>query len=167
MNLSERHALFRPLSSILMLGFKYLAWLNGLGLLLVMLCALGVISTEFSPEWLRFPLLAFSSGVLLCGLSLLWAYLAQVSLFSQSVAGYARRTHWIPLTCMIIAYCLSLAAFLIGCWLIVYLAGASYQASEPDAAGPGNEVLPYSQSGNANNFTYMPKEHKVQFMAAR
>lgn len=167
MNLSERNALFRPMTSILMLGFKYLAWLNGLGLLLVMLCALGLISTEFSPEWLRFPLLAFSSGVLLCGLSLLWAYLAQVSLFNQSVAGYARRTHWVPLTCMIIGYCLSLAAFLVGCWLIVYLAGASYQATEADAANSSNEVLPYSQSGDANSFIYTGKEHKVHFLAAR
>ncbi|MCI2808471.1 hypothetical protein [Eoetvoesiella caeni] len=167
MNLSERNAMFRPLSSMLMLGFKYLAWLNGLGLLLVLLCALGLIATDFSPEWLRFPLLAFSSGVLLCGLSLLWAYLAQVSLFTQFLAGYARRTHWVPLTCMIVAYCLSLVAFLVGCWLIVYLAGASYQASD-DAAGPSSEAMPYSQSGDANNnFIYVGKERTVQFLAIR
>lgn len=165
MNSPERNALFRPMSSILMLGFKYLAWLNGLGLLLVLLCALGVISTDFSPEWLRFPLLAFSSGVLLCGLGLLWAYLAQVSLFNQSMAGYARRTHWIPLTCMVIAYCLSLAACLIGCWLVVYLAGASYQSSESSEADSSGEALPYSQSGKANTYTYLAKEHSVVFKA--
>jgi hypothetical protein len=68
---------------------------------------------------------------------------------------------------MILAYCLSLMAFLIGCWLIVYLAGASYQASESDTAHSSSEVLPYAQSGKAKSFTYTAKEHAVRFLAER
>jgi hypothetical protein len=164
MNVSGRNEYFRPQATMLMLGFKYLAWLNGLGLLLVMCCALGVISTDFSPDWLRLPLLAFSCGILFCGLSLLWAYLAQTSLLNQAMSGYARRTHWVPLTCTIIAFCLSLVAFLVGCWLIVYLAGISYQSSDSDAPTANDEVAPYSQSSRTEFFRHDPDARTVVFL---
>lgn len=158
MSPSERNLLSGHRAAILMLGFKHLVWLNSLGLLLVLLCALGIIPTDFSPEWLRLPMLAFSCGMLFCGLGLIWAYLLQASLFNQAMAGYVRRTHWVPLFCTVIAYCLSLLAFLAGCWLVMYLAGVSYQPGETEMAGSGNEAMPYSQASRADSFTFRPNQ---------
>jgi hypothetical protein len=161
MNSSARYDSLGSLSSMLMLGFRYLAWLNGLGLLFVVCCALGIISTDFSPGWLRLPLLAFSGGVLFSGLALLWAYLAQVSLHNQAIAGYTRRTHWVPLTCTIVAYCLGLACFLAGCWLLVYAASVNYQSSNTDDPSASDEMAPYSQKNRGQFRAHAPVAQDV------
>jgi len=150
----DRSAAFSSLNAVLMLGFKFLAWLNGLGLLLVILNAVGVISSDYAPEWLRLPLLAFSAGMVLCGLGLLWAYLTQASLLNQSLAGYVRRGHWVPLSCMIASYCLSLLSFVAGCWLVVFLAASSYQGGDqtdsgsPDSSWFNEQPAPQPQSAD-------------------
>lgn len=110
-------AALRILSDGLTLGFRFLAWLNGLGVLLVLLCSAGIVELGLSPEWLRMPLSAFLAGIALAALGLLWVYPVQTSLLAQLLSGRTRKTHWVPLACVLIAYTLSLVAFVMGCWV--------------------------------------------------
>src|SRR5690606_17859541 len=110
----------------LTLGFKFLVWLNGLGLLLVFSCSIGVIEIGLPTMWLRFPLVSFLGGMALAGLGLMWSYSVQVSLIHQAMIGTLRRTHWVPLACTTIAYMLSLFGFLAGCWFFQLLMESAY-----------------------------------------
>ncbi len=105
----------------LTLGFKFLAWLNGMGVVLILLCSMGLIDIGLSPAWMRFPLVSFLGGLALAALGLMWSYSVQASLIHQVISARLRRTHWIPLTCTTIAYILSLAAFFAGCWFFQLL----------------------------------------------
>lgn len=107
----------RSMPDVLMLGFKSLTWLNGIGVLLVVLCGLGILPTEVPSYLLRMPLVAFLCGLALAGLGLLWVYMAQASLFMRSNG--RRRYHWIPVMFVLGSYCFSMAAFAAGCWLLV------------------------------------------------
>src|SRR5690554_657102 len=107
----------RMLSNSLMLGFRFLAWLIGLGILLVLACSAGIIEVSLDPGWLRMPLAGFLAGLSLVALGLLWVYPVQTSLLSQLLAGRPRRTHWLPLACVLIAYTLSLLAFVFSSWV--------------------------------------------------
>ena len=102
----------------LMTGFRFLAWLNGLGVAVTMLCSMGAIDLGLASAWYRFPLALFLGGLGLAALGLLWSYLLQSSLIHQVMTGKLRRTHWVPLTCTLIAYILSLLAFASGCWFL-------------------------------------------------
>ncbi|WP_397473047.1 hypothetical protein [Pusillimonas sp.] len=102
---------------VLMLGFKFLAWLNGMGVLLIVLCALSVIPTEVPSYLLRMPLVAFLCGLALAGLGLLWVYMVQASLVLRPRG--RRRHHWIPVICVLACYCASMVIFAVGCWLLV------------------------------------------------
>lgn len=107
----------RSMPQVLMLGFKFLAWLNGMGVLLIVLCALSVIPTEVPSYLLRMPLIAFLCGLALAGLGLLWVYMVQASLILRSPG--RRRHHWIPVVCVLGCYCASMVIFAVGCWLLV------------------------------------------------
>lgn len=107
----------KSMPQVLMLGFRFLAWLNGVGVLLIVLCSVGVIPAEVPPYLLRMPLVAFLSGLALGGLGLLWVYMVQASLAMRPQG--RRRHHWIPVVCVLGSYCASMAMFAVGCWLIV------------------------------------------------
>lgn len=112
----HRESAIRALASTLTLCFKFLAWANGLGLATVFACGTGVIAVDLAAVWLRFPMAVFLAGLALAVLGLLWSYPVQGSLLYQAIHGRARRTHWIPLFCTLLAYAFSLLAFCIGCW---------------------------------------------------
>jgi len=142
---------YQAMGGLLALGFKFVAWLNGLGVLLIIFCSLGLIQSDLTAAELRLPLVAFTGGLALCGLALFWSYLVQASLFNQLVSGRTRRTHWIPLSCAIAAYALSLMVFMVGCWftlgvssLAAQSSGSSY--SQPDGDGD-DDTTPQDQSG--------------------
>ena len=107
----------RVMPEVLMLGFRFLAWINGMGVLLVVLCALGIVPTEVPSYFLRMPLIAFLCGLALAGLGLLWVYMAQASLGMRSAG--RRRYHWVPVLCVLGSYCVSMVMFAVGCWLMV------------------------------------------------
>ncbi len=122
-----RYCAVRALAGAFALGFRFLAWINGLGVLLILLCSAGAFDIDLDAQWLRLPFAAFLGGLALCALGLLWTYPAQSSLAHQLAAGRARRSHWLPMACTLIAYTLSLLAFLAGCWFLQsLLAFASY-----------------------------------------
>ncbi|MFW7342836.1 hypothetical protein V0R37_15005 [Pollutimonas sp. H1-120] len=118
----------RTLAGALVLGFKFLAWTNGLGVLLLLSCSLGIVQIDLDPQWLRFPLAAFLAGLALSALGLLWSYPVQSSLLHQLITGKPRRGHWLPLFCSLVAYSLSLLAFIAGCWFTQSLAALAYSA---------------------------------------
>lgn len=107
-------------------GFKFLAWINGLGILAVMACTVDIIQIDLDSSWLRMPLLAFLAGLALCALGLLWTYPTQASLLAQAYAERARRGHWIPVFCVMVSYSLSLLAFVVGCWFFQGIASFTY-----------------------------------------
>ncbi len=154
------------LASTLALGFKFLAWINGLGIAAIL--SLGVFQLGVAPQWLRLPLAAFLGGLVLAALGLLWSYSAQISLLNQAISGRARRWHWIPLFCTMLAYSLSLLAFVCGCWLTLGLAGAVYQNTDDDASlddeSPSAE--PFDQRGEGQDFIYNAQEKTIRFFGA-
>ncbi len=109
----------RTPSCVLTLGFKFLAWINGVGVLLVVLCALAILPVEVPAYLLRMPLVAFLCGLALAGLGLLWVYMAQASLGSSRVRNGQRRPHWVPVLCVLASYCVSMVMFAAGCWLLL------------------------------------------------
>jgi len=123
-NQNTEYGAFLALARTFVLGFKFLAWLNGLGVLLVLFCSIGVVEFGLAPQWLRLPLAAFLAGLALCALGLLWSYPTQSSLLNQVASGrLVRRTHWLPMFCTLLAYSLSFIAFALGCWFVQTLAG--------------------------------------------
>jgi hypothetical protein len=120
----------QALASSLALGFKFLAWVNGLGVAAMLLFSVGIVPMDLAPQWLRMPMAAFLGGMALCALGLLWSYPVQASLLNQLISGRARKTHWVPLLLAMLAYSFSLLAFIVGCWFTLGLASIVYQ-------GPG------------------------------
>jgi hypothetical protein len=138
------------LATTLGLGFKFLAWVNGLALLLLMACAVGIIDVDLGAPWLRLPITLFLAGLALATLGLLWSYPVQASLLNQLAEGRPRRGHWIPLICVMTAYGLSLLAFVIACWLTLGMASFMYQnAGNPhsfgEGAAPSDQWAPHEQ----------------------
>src|SRR3546814_10579464 len=111
---SGRFQAVQALAGGFTLGFKLLAWINGLGVLLLLSCSLGIVQIDLDPQWLRFPLAAFLAGLALAALGLLWSYPVQSSLLHQLISGKPRRGHWLPLFCSLAAYSLGLLAFIAG-----------------------------------------------------
>lgn len=151
-NNAGRAYVYQSLTATFSLGFKFLAWLNCLGVLLVVLCALGLAPVALTPYLLRLPLAAFVCGVAFCGLGLLWSFLVQSSLIRQLVLGEPRRTHWVPMFCVLLAYSLSLLAFIVGCWFLVNLAGLVYQ--DPDSAVDSGDESGSSWDRFSQSFEY-------------
>lgn len=102
-NRTDHFSSLQSLTSTLTLGFKFFAWINGLGVIATLSVGMGVITTDLAPQWLRLPLAAFLGGLTLAALGLLWSYPTQASLLNQLIAGRTRRTHWIPLFCTMVA----------------------------------------------------------------
>lgn len=142
---------YRFMPAILTLGFKFLAWINSLGVLLVVLCALGVVPTEVPAFFLKMPLLAFLCGMALAGLGLLWLYMAHASLGMRSQSA-RRRYHWLPVFCVLASYCVSMVMFAVGCWLLLGL--GSLATDNWDFSGYGGSVAPYHQSLELDSFLY-------------
>lgn len=126
----NRHAgkghAYKALTGVFAQGFRFLAAINGLGVALTLFAAMGTIPTNLAPQLFRMPLAAFLGGLALCGVGLLWGFLAQASLFGQLIEGRRKRTHWVPLACALLAYGLSLLVFVVGCWFTLGLANLSY-----------------------------------------
>lgn len=129
-NSIEQAPAYQALTSVFMLGFKFLVWINAMGVLLVIFCALGLIQTDLTPFMLRLPLALFMAGLALCGVGLLWSCVVQTSLFSQLISGRPRRTHWLPMFLALIAYSLGMIAFIVGCWFTLNLAAIVYHDSD-------------------------------------
>ncbi|SHG76729.1 hypothetical protein [Pollutimonas bauzanensis] len=154
------------LASTLALGFKFLAWINSMGVLAILSFGMGLIQTDLAPQWLRLPLAIFLAGLVLSALGLLWSYPLQASLLNQLVSGHARRTHWIPLFCTMVAYSLSLLAFVCGCWFTLGLASMAYQAGDDAASSEDQGVAPSDQLGEEQEFIYDAREKTVRFSGA-
>ncbi|HEY9459615.1 MAG TPA: hypothetical protein VIR04_02310 [Paralcaligenes sp.] len=151
-NRANQDSAFQGLTTTFALGFKFLAWINGVGALLIVACSIGVVQVDLSPYLLRLPLASFMAGLALCGLGLLWSYLVQSSLFNQLLEGRARRTHWVPMFCAMIAYSLSMAAFVMGCWFTLNLAAAidqngDYSQSSHEEASPSDQSGRFGELG--------------------
>lgn len=151
-NRADQDSAYQGLTTIFALGFKFLAWINGVGALLIVVCSMGIVQVDLSPYLLRLPLAAFMAGLALCGLGLLWSYLVQTSLFNQLLAGRARRTHWVPMFCAMVAYSLSMAAFVMGCWFTLNLAAAVDQNGDYPQSSRGDGASPSDQSGRYGQF---------------
>lgn len=149
----QAHA-YHALATVFAQGFRFLAWINGLGVLCSLGAAVGILGTNVSPGLFRIPLAAYIAGLALCGVGLLWSYLVQTLLFSQLVEGRHRRSHWVPLACTLLAYGLSLVMFVAGCWVMLHLAELASQnpaySSQSYGSQDGDEVAPLNQSGNAS-----------------
>lgn len=146
-NSIEQAPAYQALTSVFMLGFKFLVWINGLGVLLVIFCALGLIQTDLTPFMLRLPLALFMAGLAFCGLGLLWSYLVQTSLFSQLISGRPRRTHWLPMFFALIAYSLGMLAFVLGCWFTLNLTAIVYHDSDSAPQSQDEGAAAFDQSG--------------------
>ncbi|NYT83440.1 hypothetical protein H0A70_18320 [Alcaligenaceae bacterium] len=126
---NNQYTRFRALDSLsatFSLGFKFLAWINGLGVLLLVFCSLGIFESAIELQWLRWPLAAYLAGLTLAALGLLWTYPALASLLGQAVSGRVRRTHWLPMFCIMLAYGLSMMAFVAACWFTFSVGGFFY-----------------------------------------
>ncbi|HEY9281673.1 MAG TPA: hypothetical protein VIP51_16515 [Eoetvoesiella sp.] len=155
--------MYQSLTATFSLGFKWLAWINCLGVLLVLLCALGLLQTDLTAYLLRLPLVAFVCGITFCGLGLMWSYLVQSSMIGQLVLGEPRRTHWIPLFCALVAYGLSLLAFVIGCWFLVNLAGLADQNSESTFSSEDEDGPAWNQRGQLFEYTDDATRDTIRF----
>ncbi|MDX3895792.1 MAG: hypothetical protein QHC66_13830 [Pusillimonas sp.] len=156
--LNEDHrpqAVDRTLPDVLTLGFRFLAWINGVGVLLVVLCALGIVPTEVPAYFLRMPLLAFLCGLALAGLGLLWVYMAQASLGLRARDG-RRRPHWIPVLCVLGSYCVSMVTFAVGCWLLVGMGSLANDDWSYDESWPGGPAVPQHQSAEPPQMPSQP-----------
>ncbi|MYN11956.1 hypothetical protein GSY71_02155 [Pusillimonas sp. TS35] len=109
------------LERTLVLGFKSLVWLNGLGIAAITLCSAGVVQLDIATIWLRFPLALFLSGLALGLLGLLWSYPLQSSLAARLASGRRPKLYWVPMLCTTLAYLLSLVMFAGGCWFFQLL----------------------------------------------
>ncbi|HUG57404.1 MAG TPA: hypothetical protein VL002_04125 [Candidimonas sp.] len=159
----DHFSTLQPLASTLALGFKFLAWINGMGVVAVLLFGTGIIQVDLAPVWMRLPLAAFLGGLTFAALGLLWAYPAQASLLNQLVTGRSRRTHWIPLFCTMVAYSLALFAFAAGSWLLLGLVGAVYQSPGNASSDDEQGIAPSDQSGEARDFIFEANENTVRF----
>lgn len=100
-------------------------WLNGLGVASILIVALGLFPVELAPYWLRLPLALFLAGMLLSILGLFWSGMLQVALMRQCLAGYARRSHWVPALFAMISYFCAFVAFAAACWAFLGVASLS------------------------------------------
>ena len=108
---------YKSLVTLSIEGFKFSALANG-GAAVAILAYLGNIAGKAPnlPD-MRVPMVAFLLGVLLCGLTLLFAYLTQLRLLNE-ISRSDRPTqlhHWF-LWAAILSYALSLVAFGFGAW---------------------------------------------------
>ncbi|PLC49430.1 hypothetical protein CR159_12555 [Pollutimonas subterranea] len=152
------------LKSSLALGFKFLAWINGMGVVVILAFGLDIIQVDLAPQWLRLPMAAFLAGMVLSALGLLWTYPALASLLNQLVSGRARRTHWLPLSCTMIAYALSLFAFVCGCWITLGLGHLAYQNAEQTSSMQDGYGESFDQSAEEQELLHDVGQRAVRFV---
>lgn len=162
-NQTDNALALQALTSTLTLGFKFLAWINGMGVVVILLLGIGIVHIELPPEWLRLPMAAFLGGLALSALGLLWAYPVQASLLNQLVLGRPRRTHWIPLFCTMVAYGLALLAFVLGSWATLGLASLAYQSFGDTNSANEQGIAPSEQSGEPQEFIYEAQKNTIRF----
>ncbi|RTZ41110.1 hypothetical protein EKL30_15620 [Candidimonas sp. SYP-B2681] len=153
----------QAIAATLALGFKFLAWINGIGVVAILAFGVGIVPIDLAPPWLRVPLAAFLGGLVLAALGLLWSYSVQASLFNQSLAGRRRRTHWIPMFFTILAYSFSLLAFVCGCWFTLNLASMVYLSSEDVPSSNYHGGVPFDQFKDGDDFISNPPTRRVMF----
>jgi hypothetical protein len=111
---------YKSLIAISIESFKFSALANG-GSAVALLAYLGnVAGKSVSVPDMRCPMLAFLTGLVACGLSMLVAYLTQLKLLTE--IGSLERipfSHGWLLRCAIILYVLSIIAFGVGSWQAV------------------------------------------------
>jgi hypothetical protein len=122
---------YQALTSHVLSGFRFLGWINGIAALALLAFSLGIIGGDVDPPDLRQAIMAYAVGISACAVGILFSYLAHFSVFRQVAAGRAGRGHWLPLVLSVLAYGVSVAAFVIGCWSAA-LAGAN--APQDDVA---------------------------------
>lgn len=110
---------------MLVLGFKTCTWLNGLGVALTLVLAIGAAPSLVSPYWLRLPLALFLAGIAMAGLGLLWSGIVQGAMLRQLLTGRMRHSHWVATFLALICYALALLAFAAGCWATLGIASLS------------------------------------------
>lgn len=137
-----------------------------MGIVVILSLGIGLVQIELAPQWLRLPLAAFLGGLTLSALGLLWAYPVQASLLNQLIVGRSRRTHWIPLCCTMVAYCLALLAFVFGCWATLGLASVAYQSPDDSSTSAEEQGMGSAdQLGEPQAFIHDAQENTILLFA--
>ncbi|AVJ27059.1 hypothetical protein [Achromobacter spanius] len=111
-------------------AFRFLGWLNGGAALVLVGFSLGIVGSDIAAPDLQIPLLLFLAGLVLAGLGVAFAYLAQVSLLRQGYNGHLTRGHWPAQLLALLCYVASMLAFCGACWFSVgQVATATPQAA--------------------------------------
>lgn len=129
-------------------GFRLLAWINGIGLLVFLGFAVGILGADVDPPALEPAIAAFAVGLAACALGLLFSYLTHLSLYRQALRARPGRGHWLWTLLSIAAYLAALGAFLLGCWCAATAPG---EGDDDRVAWPARyaEVLPGAQLADA------------------
>jgi hypothetical protein len=122
---------YQALTSHALSGFRFLGWINGIAALMLLAFSLGVVGGDVDAPDLRQPIAAYALGLASCAVGMLFSYLAHFSVFRQVLSGRSGRGHWLPMTLAALAYCASVAAFVMGCWSA---AAAGANAPQDDVA---------------------------------
>lgn len=106
---------YKSLVTLSIEAFKFSALING-GAAVALLAYLGNLSTKTTPlPDMRCPMMAFLSGLMLCGVAMLLAYLTQLKLLNE--IGHSEKPvihHSWLLWGSIVLFALSLIAFGVG-----------------------------------------------------
>lgn len=111
-------------------AFRFLGWLNGGAALILVGFTLGIVGPDIAAPDLQIPLLFFLAGLVLAGLGVAFAYLAQVSLLRQGYSGHLTRGHWPAQLLALICFVASMLAFCAACWF----AAGQAETATPQAA---------------------------------
>jgi hypothetical protein len=122
---------YQALTSHALSGFRFVGWINGIAALMLLGFSLGVVGGDVDPPDLRQAIVAYAMGLAACAVGMLFSYLAHFCVFRQIAAGRAGRGHWLPMVFAAVAYCASVAAFVVGCWSA---ATASANTQQDDVA---------------------------------
>ena len=138
---SPGHYPLSVLAAHALAGFRLLAWINGIGLLLVFGFGVGMLGGDADPPALEPAIVAFAAGVGACALGLLFSYLTHLSLYRQALRARSGRGHWLWTLLAGAAYLAALGAFLLGCWCAAMAPG---EGGDDRVAWPARyaDVLP-------------------------
>ncbi len=113
---------YKSLITISTEGFKFSALING-GAAVALLSYLGNIAGKSTATMdMRVPMFAFLSGLALCGMSMCFAYLTQLTLLNEERIGadpQAKGNHQWFLRIAMVLFVANLVAFAIGAWTAV------------------------------------------------
>ena len=112
-------------------AFRFLGWLNGGAALILVGFTLGILGPDIAAPDLQIPLLFFLAGLVMAGLGVAFAYLAQVSLLRQGYNGHLTRGHWPAQLLALVCHLASMLAFCGACW---FAAGQAATATPQAAA---------------------------------